>query len=337
MQNIKHNTVRIAVLGGGSWGSALAHMLAGAGHEVCLFVRNEATALHINTAHKNPHYLHKYVLHENVTASTDLTQLRGQDLYVLAIPTQNLRVFLQEIGEFLPFGAVLVNTAKGIEHQSSCTMNSVVQQVLAHKAPQYAILSGPSFATEVMENLPTAVVLGCETHGLDVRLRSIFSSPIFRCYSCSDVLGVELGGALKNIMAIAVGLCDGLGFGHNTRAALMTRSLAEMCRIGVALGAQERTFMGLSGLGDLTLTCMGDASRNRQVGLRLGKGECLENIEKSLGMVAEGVKTTAAAKIILEKYDISAPIINAVYAIVHEGASAYDCVNTLMTRSLKAE
>ncbi len=329
--------MRIAVLGGGSWGTALAHMLSKKGHIVRLLVRDAAVAQHINDEHKNSRYLIDYSLHEKLKAYTDMATLGEQDVYVLAIPIQKLRSFLQEINEHLPAKAVLVNTAKGIECDSGMTMSQVVEEVLWHKSPYYAVLSGPSFAVEVVQDLPTAVVLGCAAAGLDTHLRHVFSSPLFRCYSCADVRGVELGGALKNIMAIAAGLCDGLGFGHNTRAALMTRSLAEMRRLGRALGAEERTFIGLSGLGDLTLTCMGDASRNRQVGLRLGRGESLEYIENTLGMVAEGVKTTEAAYAMVEKHNVNAPIISAVYAVLYKGASPYNCVRELMVRSLRAE
>ncbi len=334
MENVK---LRIAVLGGGSWGTAVAHMLSKKGHRVCLFVRDATIAKHINNEHANFRYLAEYSLHEKLKACTNMATLGEQDIYVLAIPAQKMRSFLQENGKFLPTGAVIVNTSKGIECESGMTMSEVVAEVLGHKLPQYAVLSGPSFAVEVMQDLPTAVVLGCAKEGLDTHLRHAFSSPLFRCYSSADVRGVELGGALKNIMAIAAGLCDGLGFGHNTRAALMTRSLAEMRRLGRVLGAEERTFMGLSGLGDLTLTCMGDASRNRQVGLRLGQGESLTYIENNLGMVAEGVKTTEAAYAMIEKNAINAPIISAVHAVLYKGASPYDCVRELMVRSLKAE
>ncbi len=329
--------LRVAVLGGGSWGTALAHVLAQAGHKVRLFVRQEATMQCINEQHKNPQYVTQYTLHEQVSATTSFEELRQQDLYVLAIPAQALRAYLQKISQYLPTGCILINTAKGLESDSSKTMRQVVMEALEGKAPQYAILSGPSFADEVMQGHPTAVVLGADTKELGQRLRALCSTANFRCYSGKDIVGIELGGALKNIMAIAVGLCDGLGFGHNSRAALITRSLAEMCRLGVACGADAATFMGLSGLGDLTLTANGNLSRNRQVGLRLGQGESLEDIVHSLGMVAEGVKTTEAVHAMVQKHGISAPITTAVYSILYGHMPPRECAMALMARHLRDE
>ncbi len=329
--------LRVAVLGGGSWGSALAHVLAENGHTVRLFVRDAGVAQHINEQHQNPHYVSRHILHTAVSATTHLDELSSCELFVLAIPTQNLRTYLQSIQQYLPEQCVLVNTAKGLESGSFMTMREVVMEVLEHKMPQYAILSGPSFAEEVLLGHPTAVVLGTEDVGLGQQLRAVFSTAYFRCYSGKDIMGIELGGALKNIMAIAVGLCDGLGFGHNSRAALITRSLAEMSRLGVALGADAATFMGLSGLGDLTLTANGDLSRNRQVGMRLGQGERLCDIVASLGMVAEGVKTTEAVHAMVERFGISAPITSTVYKILYADVDARECAMELMSRHLKEE
>ncbi len=329
--------MRVAVLGGGSWGTALAHVLAEGGHDACLFVRDASVAASIMTQHKNPHYVTQYVLHENVRAAVSFEDLCHFDMYVLAIPAQSLRGYLQSIESYLPEGCILINTAKGLEKATAKTMRDVVHETLAHKKPQYAILSGPSFADEVLQRHPTAVVLGADTKELGQRLRAIFSTAYFRCYSGKDIAGIELGGALKNIMAIAVGLCDGLGFGHNSRAALITRSLAEMSRLGVACGADAATFMGLSGLGDLTLTANGNLSRNRQVGLRLGQGESLASIVDSLGMVAEGVKTTEAVYGMIVKHGISAPITEAVYNILYTDLSPRECAMELMTRNLKDE
>ncbi len=328
---------RVAVLGGGSWGTALAHVLAEGGHDVCLFVRHEDVAREINTQHRNIQYMSRHTLHAGVKATTHLEELCQYSLYVLAIPAQSLRAYLHSIAVYLPENCVLINTAKGLESATSKTLRQVVLEVLEDKKPQYAILSGPSFADEVLQGHPTAVVLGADTKELGQYLRSLFSTATFRCYSGKDITGIELGGALKNIMAIAVGLCDGLGFGHNSRAALITRSLAEMCRLGVACGADAATFMGLSGLGDLTLTANGDLSRNRQVGLRLGQGEQLADIVHSLGMVAEGVKTTEAVYAMVQKHGISAPITTAVYDILYTGISPRECAAALMARNLCAE
>ncbi len=329
--------LRIAVLGGGSWGTALAHVLAENRHEVRLVVRDAAMAQSINEEHKNPRYVTRFTLHDSLQAVTNVQELESQDIYVLAIPAQSLRGYLQNIEPHLPQNCVLVNTAKGLESDTFMTMREVVMEVLEHKTPQYAVLSGPSFAEEVLEKQPTAVVLGTECTSLGQHLRAVFSTPYFRCYSGKDIIGIELGGALKNIMAIAVGLCDGMGLGHNSRAALITRSLAEMSRLGLACGGDTSTFMGLSGLGDLTLTANGNLSRNRQVGLRLGQGEQLTDIEASLGMVAEGVKTTQAVHTMVEKFGLNAPITSMVYKILYCGLAPEQCVAELMCRNLKDE
>ncbi len=333
----KKNTLRIAVIGGGSWGTALAHMLSCKGHTVTMIVRKADLAAHINTHHENPQYMRAYALHEALKATCDASQLVGQDIFVLAISAQHIGTFLAEVQEYLPFGAVIVNASKGLERSTGKTISQTVSAVLSHKAPQYAMLSGPSFAEEVLQGHPTALVLGCATEGLDRALQSAFSSPFFRCYSCADVLGVELGGALKNVIALAAGVCDGLGFGHNARAALVTRGLAEIRRLGVACGAHDATFKGLSGLGDLMLTCTGDLSRNRQVGIRLGQGERLDSIIENLGMVAEGVSTTQAAYNMAKKHKVNAPIIHAMYHILYDELDPRTCVQQLMTRKLTEE
>ncbi len=329
--------LRVGVFGGGSWGTALSHVLGDAGHDVTLFVRHEAVANSINTEHKNPKYLTKYPIHTRVKATTQYDDLDSYDFFVLAIPAQGLRDFLYNILRELPDKCILVNSAKGIECSTGKHMQLVVHEELVELFPRYATISGPSFADEVMQAMPTAVVLGCEEKRLGERLRAVFSTPYFRCYSSNDVLGVELGGALKNVMAIAVGLCDGLGFGQNTRAALLTRALAEMSRLGLAAGAQAKTFMGLSGLGDLVLTANGNLSRNRQVGLRLGQGEKLSHIVESLGMVAEGVKTAEAVYAMTKEYALSAPISQAVYDILYTDLSPQECAKQLMQRGLRDE
>ena len=326
----------ITVAGGGSWGTALAHHCATLGMDVSLWLRDAAVAEVINAQHENPRYLRGCSLHAGVRATTD-TACLGNEVVILAIPTQQLRSWLKANGQYFCQNPVCINAAKGLEVGTFETPSRMVAQELAHKNPQYAVLSGPSFAAEVVRGLPTAVVLASEDASLGQKLREELSGPVLRCYSSADVTGVELGGALKNIMAIAAGVCDGLGLGHNSRAALITRGLAEMSRLGLALDAKARTFMGLSGLGDLTLTCTGDLSRNRQVGLRLGQGEDLEHITTSLGMVAEGVKTTAAVHALAQQRSLEAPISAAVHAILFEGQSPRAALNQLMTRTLKDE
>ena len=326
----------ICVAGGGSWGTALAHLLAANGHDTCQWLRDNTVAQAVNAHHENPRYLPGFALHDSLQATTAPTAL-GREVVVLAVPCQQLRGWLTANSSYFCTNTVLVNAAKGIETTNLLTCAEIVQQTLAHLQPRYAVLSGPSFAADVLRGLPTAVVLASADEALGHTLRQIFSSASFRCYSSTDVMGVEMGGALKNVMAIAAGVCDGLGLGHNSRAALITRGLAEMSRLGVARGAQPHTFMGLSGLGDLTLTCTGDISRNRQVGLRLGRGEKLDQITASLGMVAEGVKTTAAIHDLARQLHVDAPLTDAVYSILYGGCDPHEALHNLMARRLRDE
>ena len=326
----------ICVAGGGSWGTALAHLLAANGYDTCLWLRDAAVAEAVTAHHENPRYLPGFALHPSLSAST-APSILGRDIVVLAVPCQQLRGWLAANAEHFCNNVILVNAAKGIETANLVTCAEIAQQSLAHLQPRYAVLSGPSFAADVLRGLPTAVVLASADEALGHSLRQIFSSASFRCYSSTDVMGVEMGGAVKNVMAIAAGVCDGLGLGHNSRAALITRGLAEMSRLGAARGAQQHTFMGLSGLGDLTLTCTGDLSRNRQVGLRLGRGEKLEQITASLGMVAEGVKTTAAIYDLAKCLHVDAPLTEAVYSILYGNCDPQEVLHNLMSRRLRDE
>lgn len=326
----------ITVVGGGSWGTALAHVLASQGLAPYLWLRDATVAHAINTKRENIRYLPGLPLHTGMVATTDPAVLRA-DIVVLAIPCQKLRHWLAAHATRFRPGVVIVNLAKGLEQGTLCTCSQIVAQTLGAWTPQYAVLSGPSFAVEVLQGLPTAVVLAATEADLAHRLRDIFSGPTFRCYSSNDVVGVEWGGAVKNVMAIAAGICDGLGLGHNSRAALVTRGLAEMRRLGVARGAQPATFMGLSGLGDLVLTCTGDLSRNRQVGMRLGQGEALAAITASLGMVAEGVPTTQAVHAMAHALNVDAPLTDAVYAILYDHCPPAEVLRELLSRRLRDE
>ncbi|MEI3479549.1 MAG: NAD(P)H-dependent glycerol-3-phosphate dehydrogenase [Bilophila sp.] len=334
----------IAVLGGGSWGTALAHLLAHAGHDVTLLLRDAAQAAHINAHHENPRYLRGVPLHPGIRAVAgsmggpeQAAALEGGGILVLSVPCQALRAALRGLAGAVPSDCVLVNTAKGIEVSELVTAESMVRDELPGYLSRYAVLSGPSFALEVASCKPTAVVLGCRDERLGARLREVFSAPWFRAYSSSDVPGVELGGAIKNVIAIAAGLSDGLGFGLNARAALVTRGLAETSRLGVALGARASTFMGLSGLGDLMLTCSGDLSRNRQVGLRLGAGETLDAIAASMNMVAEGVKTTQAVYRLAQRLGVDMPVTAAMHGVLYGNVPPREAVQALMSRQLKEE
>ena len=330
--------MRMTVFGGGSWGTALAHLMATKGLEVTLLVRDAAQAENINRRHENPRYLPGLALAPGLRADTNAkTALAGADICLLAVPCQFLRHALEEAAPFIPEQSVPVCASKGIEIGTLKRMSEVVADVLPEWSRNYAILSGPSFAKEVVEGKPAAVVLGCADAALGERLRETFSSSRFRVYSSTDVVGVELGGAVKNVMAIAAGLCDGLGLGDNARAALITRGLAEMSRLGLALGARPVTFMGLSGMGDLVLTCTGDLSRNRQVGMRLAAGESMARISASMRMVAEGVKTTEAVRVLGERLGVDLPIADAIARALADGAPPKTLVRELMTRALREE
>jgi len=330
-------SLRITVAGGGSWGTALAHVLACGGHEVLLWARDAAVVEAVNARRENPRYLPGRLLHERLRATGDTALFADRELVLLAVPCQHMREFLGSVRAHFAPGLVLVNASKGIELDSRLRMSSLARELLAPLAYSYVMLSGPSFAAEVLDGQPTAVVLACEEEALGARLRRAFSTPVFRCYSSTDVCGVELGGALKNVMAIAAGLCDGLGLGHNARGALITRGLAEISRLGAALGARPGTFMGLSGLGDLVLSCTGDLSRNRRVGLALAGGGTLEEIVRKLGSVAEGVKTAPAVHALGREHGIETPITDAVYAILQGAQAPRLAIQTLMLRDLKAE
>lgn len=330
--------MRIAILGGGSWGTALGHALAGKGHAVTMLVRFGRAADEINAEHTNERYLPGCVIHPALMASTDPGRvLHDAEIVILAVPCQHIREFIRPVAALFPVKASVVCASKGLERGTHALMSQVIAEEMPHMASRYAILSGPSFAREVMNLLPSAVVLGCRDKALAESLRRELATPMLRVYSSGDVVGVECGGALKNVMALAAGISDGLGFGHNSRAALITRGLAEMSRLGVALGGEAASFTGLSGMGDLVLTATGDLSRNRQVGLRVGKGETLETVIASMHHVAEGVPTTEAAHDLGRERSIDLPIIGAMHAIFHGLTDPESAVRDLMGRALKEE
>lgn len=330
--------MRITVIGGGSWGTALGSHLAGLGHELRMLVRESEVADDINSNARNSMYLPGLPLHSGISATTSPENgLAGAEICLLAVPCQFMRESLAALAPHMPSGAVPVCASKGIEVLSLMRMSEIVQATLPEQAGRYAALSGPSFAKEVIEGKPVAIVLACRDAALGAQLREVFAGPTFRVYSSTDVVGVETGGAMKNVIAIAAGLSDGLGLGENARAALITRGLAEMSRLGEALGGRASTFMGLSGMGDLVLTCAGDLSRNRQVGKRLANGESMAEISASMIQVAEGVKTTEAACRLADKLGLDLPIARAMQRVIAGGAAPRDLVDELMTRTLREE
>ena len=330
--------MKISILGGGSWGTALANVLAHKGENAWLWTRREEAAREINESGTNERYLPGLALSPNLRASADLEQvLRETQCIILAVPCQHLALFLREHRPLFPMRSGVVCASKGVELGTFRTMGRVVSEELAGLEPRYAVLSGPSFASEVVAGMPTAVALGCADPALADFVQALLSTESFRVYVNSDVLGVELGGAVKNIMAIASGISDGLGFGENARAALITRGLSEMSRLGAAMGARPATFMGLSGMGDLVLTCTGDLSRNRRVGLAIGRGQTLEQVLAGMHNVAEGVKTTQAVHALGLKLGIELPITGQVHAVLFEEKNPADAVRELMTRPLRGE
>lgn len=330
--------MRVAVIGAGAWGTTLANLLAGTGAETTLWVREPELAGKMKSTGVNSVFLPDFKLHPDLKIENDpATALSGREVFLMVVPSQFTRATLTAFADLLPDAPAIVCASKGVELNTMAPMSRVVAEALEGKNPRYASLSGPSFADEVCRNLPTSVALGCEHPDLAKKLQALFSTPSFRVYTTPDFLGVELGGAVKNVMAIAAGMSDGLNFGHDARAALITRGLAEMSRLGVAMGASERTFMGLSGMGDLVLTCTGDLSRNRQVGLKLGRGMKLDDIVSEMNAVAEGVKTTKSLHALAGKIGVDLPITEQVYRILYEGKDPATAVRDLMTRELKAE
>ena len=330
--------MKIAVIGGGSWGTTLANMLAKKEIDVSLWVRETQVVAEILSKRENSWYLPGITLHESLRPAVDLREVaEGADYVLLAVPSQFVRGVLQDLRPHLPKKPVIISAAKGIEVERLKTMSEVVAEELYGLKSRFTMLSGPSFAKEVAREMPTAVVLGCDDKKVAKELQGVLTTPYFRVYTNPDVRGVELGGAVKNIVAIAAGIAHGLGFGNNARAALITRGLAEMSRLGVTMGGKSKTFMGLSGLGDLVLTSTGELSRNRQVGILLGQGRKLVDILGEMRTVAEGVKTTEAVFALGEAYRVDLPITEQVYLVLYKGKDPNQAVRDLMTRALKEE
>ncbi len=328
--------MKCAVMGAGAWGTALANLLAENGHEAAIWSFEEDVADSISTSHENPRFLPGVALHPGIRASHDKSDvLAATEFVVLASPSQVLRSVVHECAGTVGPDATIVVATKGIERQTLQLMTDVA----AAEFPGRPIvaLSGPSFAAEVAARQPTAIVAASVSPAAAARAQDAFSSPSFRVYTHDDVVGVELGGALKNVMAVATGISDGLGLGFNARAALMTRGLAEITRLGVKLGARQSTFAGLAGFGDLVLTCTGALSRNRAVGLEIGRGRTLAEVLAGRETVAEGVTTTESAKALAEREGVDMPIVTAVHRILFERQPARWALVELMARDLRSE
>ncbi|MFL5609508.1 MAG: NAD(P)H-dependent glycerol-3-phosphate dehydrogenase [Gemmatimonadaceae bacterium] len=328
--------MRCAVVGAGAWGTALADLLARNGHEVRLWAYEPDVVQAINEKHENTRFLRGNVLTSSIEAIGDVGRaVADAELVTIATPSHVTRAIVKSAASALARGAPLVVATKGIEHGTLCLMTEIVEQEISDAT--VVALSGPSFASEVATCQPTAVVVASSQPDAAAQTQRAFSSPYFRAYTHTDVIGVELGGALKNVMAVATGIAEGLGLGFNARAALVTRGLAEMTRLGVALGAQQNTFAGLAGLGDLVLTCTGSLSRNRAVGVEVGKGRTLDDVLKGRETVAEGVVTAQSARELAAREGVEMPIVDTVNRVLFEGQPARSAIGALMTRELRAE
>ncbi|MDA3904312.1 MAG: NAD(P)-dependent glycerol-3-phosphate dehydrogenase [Desulfuromusa sp.] len=329
----------IAVIGAGSWGTTLANLLAEKGYPVTLWCYEKDLAERIQQSKINDLYLPQVRLSKKLQATSSLkATVSEKQLLLFVTPSQVTRQIVQQALPNLFPQALIVSASKGIENDSLMLLSQVFEELLPERMHrQLGFLSGPSFAKEVSSGMPTAVVAAARDAVVAAEIQKIFSTDKFRVYTHNDIIGVELGGAMKNVIALAAGVADGLGFGHNTRAALITRGLAEMTRLGMKLGGAAETFAGLAGMGDLVLTCTGDLSRNRSVGIELGKGRTIEEILEGMQMIAEGVKTTLSAYQLAGKLGVEVPIIEQMYLILYQGKDPHQAVSDLMLRDLRAE
>lgn len=332
-------SLRVAVIGAGSWGTALADLLAGKGNDVIVWSFEPDVAEAINKEHENTKYMRGIQLSPALRATHELEEaVRDADVVVNVTPSQHVRGVLSDAARYMRPDVLVISASKGIETSSLKTMAEILEEVVPGEAGAHAcFLSGPSFALEVARKLPTAVAMASHHAESAARAQQLFQAPYFRVYTNPDVIGVELGGALKNVIAIAAGMAAGLQLGHNALAALITRGLAEITRLGIARGANPLTFSGLAGMGDLILTCTGELSRNRGVGVGLGQGKTIEEILGGMFMVAEGVETTRAARALAQQSGIEMPIVTEVHGVLFEGRTARAALENLMLREPKPE
>jgi glycerol-3-phosphate dehydrogenase (NAD(P)+) len=333
---------KIAVIGAGSWGTAIAGVLCGKGLRTILWGHNSEHVATLEQDRENKKYLPGFPFLPSLEVEADLKEAAtGADVICMVVPSHGYRAVFKKLIPYVKTGASIVSAVKGIENNSLMTMTQVMGDTLGSaltaKNLTLSVLSGPSFAKEVAQGLPTLVTIACDELEKAKFLQNVFVTERFRVYAAQDMIGLEVSAALKNVVAIAAGISDGLGYGLNSRAALITRGLAEITRMGVAMGADPATFPGLSGLGDLVLTCTGDLSRNRTVGLKLGEGKKLPQILDEMEMVAEGVKTTKSVHDLVSRMGVEMPIIDQVYQILYEGKKCSSAVTDLLTRELKVE
>ena len=327
---------KVTVIGSGSWGTALAVMLAKNGHEVVIWSRRQDAVDELLNDRKNERYLPGVVIPENLQATTDREAAVAEaEIIILAVPSRAVAETVRDFSPYFKTWQILVNVAKGLEPGTLLCLSDVIHR----EAPQceVCVLSGPSHAEEVARGIPTTCLITCENEAAAKVVQEEFANPRFRLYTNTDMIGVEIGAALKNVMALAAGMSDGLGFGDNTKAAIMTRGMAEMKRLGLAMGGKPETFAGLSGIGDLIVTCTSMHSRNRRAGILLGQGKTLQETLDEVKMVVEGVNTVQAACALAERYNVSMPITQTIYQVLFEGKNVEDAVLELMTRDHKSE
>jgi glycerol-3-phosphate dehydrogenase (NAD(P)+) len=329
----------IAIIGAGGWGTALAITMARADRAVRLWAYEESLVPTISTTHENPLYLPGYRIPQSVTVTSDTAQaVDGAEIVIIAVPSHLFRTVVDQLAPSVHRDMIFVSAAKGIEIGSLMRMSEVVIDVIGSRfAPNVAVLSGPTFAPEVAAGEPTALVTASISENVRFLVQQELSTPRFRLYTNADIVGVEIGAAVKNIIAIAAGVVEGLGLGSNTTAALVSRGLAEITRLAVACGGRRETLAGLAGLGDLVLTAYGKLSRNRQVGIALGQGRSIEQITSNMTMVAEGVKTARSTVALARHLGVEMPIVAKIYGVLYEGLKPQDAINDLMERKLREE
>ena len=330
--------VKISVIGSGGWGIALAILLHKNGHNLTIwsFDKKEAEELKINRQNKTK--LPNILLPEDIKVTNNLKEaVDNKDILVLAVPSKAIRSVSKSLKDIIKDNQIIVNVAKGLEEDTLKTMTDIIEEELKEKNPQVAVLSGPSHAEEVGKGIPTTCVVSAHNKELTLYLQNIFMNPSFRVYTSPDMIGVEIGGALKNVIALAAGIADGLNYGDNTKAALITRGIKEISSLGVAMGGEQSTFYGLTGLGDLIVTCASMHSRNRRAGILLGQGKTLDEAIKEVNMVVEGVYSAKSALMAAKKYNVEIPIIEQVNAVLFENKNAAEAVNELMIRDKKLE
>ena len=325
----------IFIAGSGSWGTALAISLASAGNHIKLWSRNTDFTEELKSTRENKKYLPGITIPENVNFTDNISECADFDIIIIATPSHTVRSVSRSMSEFVKPGQIIVSVSKGFGAEKHLRLTEVIKEEIP--AANVLVMSGPSHAEEVSRLLPTTNVVAGEDLATTKFVQKAFNTPYFRIYRSDDVIGVELGGALKNVIAVAAGVCDGIGYGDNTKAALITRGIVEITRLGVAMGAKFETFSGLSGIGDLIVTCARMHSRNRRAGILIGQGMNVKDAEREIGMVVEGLKAAKAVHYISEKYGVEMPISNEVYRVVFENCDVNEAITELMSRKLKPE